>query len=256
MDEYLQSYDTYDRTIVYYFELSSGGIGDLTKFFMHLLNVCIEHKIKLRYFVMGLRIEKYLKMRHEKMYIHRHELNNPDTVNSIEEIKNILPHKIYLCYPQIFYPVGFNYELLTIPLSTVFAFSDDILSEDAPYASIHLRLGDQFLETDPNYVVCRTDTRAFDEAKLHRCIESCSETLMFFCDNRSYKENIKKLYPKLHITDYDIGHTSLTNTTKNQIRNSVREFYLLSKSTHIYRASLSGFSIMAAKMNMIPIETI
>jgi hypothetical protein len=256
MDDYLQAYDTYDRTIVYSFELGVGGIGDLTKFFMILLLMCMEHKIKLKYCVHGTVVEHYLKLRHEKMYIHRDEFHTSEQITHVDDITKTTPGIIYTVAPQLLYTSIYILNTKSIPFSSVFMFSDEILSEDDEYVSIHLRLGDKFLETDPAFIQCKEDERSFDEAALFRCIEQCPHKIMFFCDNRSYKEKVKTLYPKITITDYDIGHTSHTNTTEIQVRNTIREFYLLSKSTRIYMGSYSGFPVMAGKMNMIPVETI
>jgi len=256
MEDYLQAYDTYERTLVYSFPRGVGGVGDLVKFFMILLLMCMEYKIKLKYCIHGTVIEQYLKLRHEKMYIHHDELHTVQNISHVDEIAKTVPGIIYMVGPTILYHVDKIFDKITIPLSTVFMFSDEILSKDDKYVSIHLRLGDKFLETDPAFIQCITDVRTFDETVLFQFIENCRHKIMFFCDNRSYKEKVKKLYPKITITDYDIGHTSHSNTTDIQIRNTIREFYLLSKSRRIYMGSYSGFPVMAGKMNMIPVETI
>ena len=56
----------------------------------------------------------------------------------------------------------------------------------------------------------------------------------------------------MHITDTEIGHTSLNNTTEKQILDAITEFYLITQSTKIYAASHSGFSIVASKFKNVP----
>ena len=58
--------------------------------------------------------------------------------------------------------------------------------------------------------------------------------ILFFCDNNNYKLKIKKKYKNIIITDAQIGHTSLSNTTNKQILDAVTEFYLLTNSQLIY----------------------
>ena len=67
---------------------------------------------------------------------------------------------------------------------------------------------------------------------------------------------MKNKYNNIIIPDSCIGHTSLTNTTDKQILDAVSEFYLLSNSKEIYKASHSGFSTIASKFNKIPLITI
>jgi hypothetical protein len=44
MEKYIQEYDSYNTTIVYYFTYGSGGIGDMLKYFMYLLSFCMKKK--------------------------------------------------------------------------------------------------------------------------------------------------------------------------------------------------------------------
>lgn len=73
----------------------------------------------------------------------------------------------------------------------------------------------------------------------------------FCCDNNNYKLKLKEKYSNIIITNCDIGHTSLTNTTAKQILDGITEFYILTNSKIIFAASYSGFSIMASKFNKI-----
>jgi hypothetical protein len=108
------------------------------------------------------------------------------------------------------------------------------------------------LETDKSFVLCRDDRRHYNQDKLYKFIkENTDKTILFFCDNRTHKIMIKDKYPFIIVTDYDIGHTSLSNTTDLQVFNTITDFYLLSNSEHIYKSSHSGFSVMASKFRNI-----
>lgn len=121
------------------------------------------------------------------------------------------------------------------------------------YISIHVRLGDKYLETDRNFIVCPEDTRSFSEEKLYRYIEEHhTENIFFCCDNNQYKLKLKETYNNIIVTNCDIGHSSLSNTSTKQIIDAITEFYILTHSKTIYGASHSGFSLIASKFNNIP----
>jgi len=153
-------------------------------------------------------------------------------------------------------------------LNRIFNFSDEVKKnaqtlcplcfsnsgEITNYSSIHLRLGDKFLETDNQYVNVKEDVRRFSEERLYKFIETNSDkTFMFFCDNNKFRLMIKNKYNNIIIPDSCIGNTSLNNTTDKQTLDAVSEFYLLSNSKEIYQGSNSGFSLIASKFNSIPL---
>jgi hypothetical protein len=236
MELYIQNYNLFDKTIVYNFELGYGGIGDCIKFFMYTLENCINNNIRLYYKKNNIEIEKYIKLKYD-MYI-----DDPLDYEIVE------PFRYYSCTTDF-----------TININEVFYFTEEVIqhsyslfSEDN-YISIHLRLGDKYLETDNNYVCCKEDTREFSEEKMETFIkENHNETIFFCCDNHSYKLKMKEKY-NIIITNCDIGHTSLTNTTAQQTLDAVTELYILTKSKMIYSASKSGFSLIASKFNNIPL---
>jgi hypothetical protein len=160
--------------------------------------------------------------------------------------------------PNMFYSsIHTNF---TIKINEVFYFTDEVKENskkiflyDKPYVSIHLRLGDKYLETDPEYILCKDNTRDFSEENIYKFIEN-NENIFFCCDNNSYKLKIKEKYPNIIITNCKIGHTSLNNTTNEQILDAITEFYILTNSQMIYGASYSGFSIVASKFNNIPFQ--
>ena len=198
------------------------------------------------------------------MYIHREDINNPIYIYDINLLYNLIPNTDYILSPTSMYSISNIFNKIHMPLEGVFCFSDEVkenaltcLNKSGKYISIHLRLGDYYLETDPLYVICKTDKREYSEKQLFQFIEkNAHKTLLFFCDNASYKRRIKDKYNFINITDFDIGHTGLSNTTYTQILNTVTEFYLLSNSESIYVASNSGFPMMSSKFKNIAIHNI
>jgi len=167
----------------------------------------------------------------------------------------------YIVSPDMLYGCGDIIHSITIPIEDVFDFSDRVkenrnvlLNYSAAYITIHLRLGDKYLETDPAFVMCKEDARAYHEDQLYRCIEDNSHrTIIFCCDNNRYKLKIKEKYPNVIIIPSQIGHTSLSNTTDKQVLDTITEFYIMTQSDKIYAASTSGFSTIAAKWRAIPL---
>lgn len=266
MENYLLNYDKFDRSIIYRFELGYGGIGDLTRYFMYLLTLCVQHNIRLYYFPKdNLVVDRYFKLKHPKMYIN--EQRDSINISNIYDVPQISPELIYETIPQVMYDVPNNLDRIEYRLDEVFCFTDDIINNGndflkknnitGKYISIHLRLGDKHLETEKHFVFCGWDERSYNEDNIFNFIEkNIDKTILFFCDNNSYKIKIKNRYNNVKITDYNIGHTSLPNTTEEQFFNTITDFYLLSNSEHIYRASTSGFPCMAAKFKNIPITEI
>jgi len=160
----------------------------------------------------------------------------------------------------------YNYFLITIQMQDVFTFSEAIHvnynrlfpNNITSYVSVHLRLGDKYLETDKSFVVVKNDERYYHEGSLFRFIEQNTHlTIVFFCDNNSYKNYLKYKYPNVIIINSNVGHTGLSNTTEEQIVDAITEFYIMSNSSHIYSASsFSGFSLMAAKFKNTPITNL
>jgi hypothetical protein len=258
MENYINNYDGFQKKIIYDFKLGYGGIGDCIKFFMHALNICIKNNIKLYYKKNNLLLEKYIKLKYKKMYIQA--VHNVENINDLNLINNLNDEVDYIVSPFLFYK-DFNYDC-DINANDVFEFTDDIKENSkniffenvSNYISIHLRLGDKFLETDKTFVICKDDIRTYSEESLLNFIERNKDIpILFFCDNNSYKLKIKNSYNNVMITQCNIGHTSLLNTGEKQIMDTVTDFYLLSKSKSIYIASKSGFSFMASKFNNVPL---
>ncbi len=211
-------------------------------------------------------MEKYIKLEFTKFYISKIDINKSDTriINHEYELSNINENCYNLVKPYIIYR-SFNYNNIPCNIQSFFYFDDSVklnshilLNENITnYISLHLRLGDKYLETDKEFIDCKDDTRKYNEQKLFEYIENnIDKTILFFCDNNSYKLKIKNKYNNVIITNSSIGHTSLKNTTDKQILDAVTEFYIISNSNLICAVSESGFSIIASKMKNIPLINI
>lgn len=254
MEAYISKYDSLEKTIIFHFYTGIGGIGDLLKYFLYVLNICIEYDIKLQLLTDSL-VDNFLKLKYEKMYA---TSDNPVYVEA-SDIPNIQPGIIYMITPDKLYNTEYIYYRLVCP-SEVFDFTNQVkthINMDPNYISIHLRLGDKHLDTDKSWVLCKNDERQYDSEKLFNFIEANRDkNILFLCDSDSYKKQIKAKYDFITTINNPIGHTSLGNTTTEQVFNTVVEFYLLSKSQHTYTASESGFSMMASKFYNTPLSRI
>ena len=247
MDVYITNYELFNEIIVYDFKLGAGGLGDNIKFFMYILEKCIEKNQRLYYKKNNTETENFLKLKHEKMYIDE---------NSIKNFQNVS-----IVVPSMFYSTNYN-KINSINFNDVFYFTDEVklnvkklFLPISNYVSIHLRLGDKYLETEKSYIQCIDDVRNFSDDVIYNCIETnCNENIFFCCDNNTYKLKLKEKYNNIIITNCDIGHTSLTNTTKKQVLDSITEFYILANSKIIFAGSYSGFSLIASKINNIPLK--
>lgn len=244
MENYINNFNNFDKISIYDFKLGDGGIGDYLKFYMIILIKCMRENIKFYHKINNIEIEKYIKLKYDFLYISSEE---------ISKLKNVTIETPYKYYSNSNYNGN-------IHLNEVFYFDDivktnvkNILSSlPINYISIHLRLGDKFLETDKKYILCNNDRRHFSEEKLYKFIEDNNDkNIIFFCDNNTEKLKVKNKYNNIIISTSQIGHTSLSNTTNKQILDSITDFYILSNSQLIYSASYSGFSIIASKFNNV-----
>ena len=253
MDSYINKYKNFDKIIVFDWQ-GRGGIGDYFKFYMICLTECINNNIKF-YNKLGHNRDKelgqYIKFKYNIFNINGNEISK-------------LQNAIIKTPPDYFHMdivvMNFSY-VFNISLNEIFYF-DDIIKNNVNkifpslpnnYISIHLRLGDKFLETDDRmFSSCETDIRPFSEDKLYKFIEDNNDkNIVFFCDNNNYKLKIKNKYKNIITTNAKIGHTAIVNISNEQILDAITEFYLISNSTLIIGASRSGFSIMASKFKNV-----
>jgi hypothetical protein len=246
MENYIKNYTLYNNKIVYDFKLGNGGIADNIKFFMFILESCMKNNTALYYKINNTDNEKYIKLRYNIMYV------NESRMKELDPVTVVTPYMYYKT-------INSDY---SININEVFYFSDEVklnskslfTKDISDYLSIHLRLGDKYLETEQKYIACKYDERPFSEEKIHKFIEEHSnENIFFCCDNNAYKLKLKEKYNNIIITNCQIGHTSLSNTTPKQVLDGITEFYILTNSKQIFPASKSGFSIIASKFNNIPL---
>lgn len=268
MENYMLKFNTYDKYIVYSFSIGSGGIGDLIKYFMFLINLCMSNNIRLYYLNHNIFVNRYLKLKYKQMYITQQQIDHNYTIiDNIDDISILSSNKYYVIKPNKI-RLSVIFPEFAVQSQDVFSFTEEveenakffvksIRSDINEYVSIHLRLGDKFLETDARYIQCIYDDRRHNEPALFEFIKQYKDKkIVFFCDNNSYKLKIKALFPHVYMTNYEIGHTSLGNTTEIETLNTVTEFYLLTNSSHIYRAAYSGFPVAAAGFKSAPIDDI
>lgn len=253
MDNYINNFNNFSNAFVYDFNISNGGLGDCIKFFMHITQYAINNNTRCYYLINNISIEKHLLLKHNIMYINREQLSNLNIKYKIYKPFDFYNHWDTPSKQKI------SINKINIPFSDVFNFSIEAIDNAARllnidnYISIHVRLGDKFLETDPSYVVCKDDTRYYDQTTINDyIINNIDKKIILFSDNNSYKSFMKKKFCNLHITNINIGHTSLTNTNELQILNTISELYLLSNSNEIL-CNNSGFAVVASKFYNIPL---
>lgn len=260
MDNYFNNYDNFTKKIIYKFTLGSGGIGDYIKYFMYLLGLCIKYNIKMYYLPCNY-FDHFIRLKYIKMYIKLEEINNIIYLDDIDNLNNINDYNYYVVEVWKMHKChNIVCDSITQKLTDYFYFTEPVKINASKninfenYISIHVRLGDKFLEIDKEFVLVKDDVRIFNEDSLFEFIEkNTDKNILFFCDNFGYKNKIKNKYEFINITEYKTGHTSLSNTTTEESFNAITEFYMLTNSKEIYTPTESGFSIVASKFNQIPL---
>jgi hypothetical protein len=199
MEDYVNKYEQFEKSIVYYFIVGEGGIGDCIKFFMFALESCMKNNIRLYYKKNNIEIEKYIKLKYNNLYIDDDMIKNLDNITIVR--------------PQTYYnTINYNF---SINIEDVFYFSEEIKincnslmpPDISNYISIHLRLGDKYLETDNNFVCVKNDAREYSEEKIYKFIEeNDSKNIFFCCDNNTYKLKLRKLWNEYLIISIFIRH--------------------------------------------------
>lgn len=110
MDIYINNYDSFNNKIIYNFELGQGGIGDCIKFFMFILEYCMKNNIRLYYKKNNIELEKYIKLKYDKMYI------NEDQIKQLDFFKIVVPQMYYSTH-------NYNY---TLAIKEVFNFTSEV----------------------------------------------------------------------------------------------------------------------------------
>ena len=107
MEDYINNFKNYEKTIVYDFKLGDGGIGDYLKFFMIILTECMNSssKVKLYHKINDLEIEKYIKLKYDFMNIDSDKISKLTNV-SIKTPKDYYYKDSYngtICLNEVFY---------------------------------------------------------------------------------------------------------------------------------------------------------
>ena len=174
MNSYIENLNSYHNAIVYDFDEKNGGLGDFFKFFMIILQECMNSKMRFYYKIKNIGIEKYIKLKYSCMYIKENEILNLKNVAIKQPKQYYYKNDIYagnLRLNEVFY---FNNEV-KLNVNTI------LPSVPKEYISIHLRLGDRFLETDKKYILCKRDKRVYSERKLFAFIEqNIDKNILFF----------------------------------------------------------------------------
>ena len=259
MEEYLLNYETYTKKVVFKFNVGMGGTGDFLKFFMYSFQLCMKYKVRFFYLLDSNLTDTFLKLKYENMYITQNSIDTSECkfISNINDFDSIIPDIYYIidCIFTSYYSIPNLIDTIIYKLDDLFYFTDEVISASKSiiknnYISIHLRLGDAFMEGD----IMKIDIRKYNEELLFDFIDLNShKTIFFSCDNYNYKMKIKEKYNFINITDFKIGHTGIHDTPRILILNAIAEFYLLSKSEYIYMVTNSGFPILAGKFNNIPV---
>ena len=239
----------YTRKVIFKIPHFQGGIGDVIKYFLFLIQLSIQKRWKVYYAITDLKVNKWLKLRYPELY---YNVEHPVYLNNINNVG--VPDLEYVVNPHLLYGI-FSYEDLYLKGSDVFDFAPEIVERSKvfpieQYRSLHIRLGDKFLEIPVEQNQCVTDVRQFNQDLVNKCIEQ-NPGILIFCDNLAYKIDLKEKYDIL-VTPFKIGHTCLPSTSDETIMDTLTEFYLLTRSQHIYSASDSGFPKMASNFYGVP----
>jgi hypothetical protein len=244
----MSKYDNFTKEVVFIYS-EYGGIADYIKYFVYFLEVCIKNNTRLYYLKTNTNFENHLMLKYDNMYI------------TYEKYQK---KKIDVKYSKDMYKL-FTWSFLSLKINEVFKFSIDVLKnssvifsrKDNNYITIHIRLGDSNLETDKSYIMCKNDNRICDTEKLYKYIENHKhETILITSDNKAFKLKLKEKYDNVVLTNCNIGHIGLKNTTQLQVLDTLTELYIMTLSKKIIVTTDSGFSIISSYFNRIPIEFI
>jgi len=269
LDSYFSTILEKQKKLLFRFPLTNGGIGDMIKFFVCALDTAIKYDIRICFLKSDNPITKYLLPKCEHIYIEAEELANSSIVsaenyNHIEQlIHSIDNNSTIQVSPVIFYDLQIYDIVDRYNISDLFTFSDDIyqmkkdnnISEE--YVSVHIRRGDKHIEAASSVKQVPHDSRPFEQTNFDNMVNNLfndNNSVMLFSDSMVFKKMMSKKFNKLQCLDLKIGHTTWTNTSDEQIKNTVFEFYVLSNSTKIFANCVSGFSKMASDFNKIDIE--
>jgi len=269
LDSYFSTILEKEQKLLFRFPLTNGGIGDMIKFFVCALDTAIKYDMRLCFLKSDNPITKYLLPKCEHIYIEAEELANSSIVsaenyNQIEQLIDSIDNNYTIqVLPCIFYDLQIYDIVDRYNISGLFTFSDDIyemkkshnIGEE--YVSVHIRRGDKHIEAVSSVKQVPHDSRPFEQTNFDNMINNLfndNKSVMLFSDSMVFKKLMSKKFNKLLCLDLKIGHTTWTNTSDEQLKNTVFEFYVLCNSKKIVANCVSGFSKMASAINRIDIE--
>ena len=269
MEQFIELYTTSKKELVYIYLFENGGLADFIKFARTVMNFCWDNKIRF-YIYIHHPIAKYIVFKQpeinflatrsredamrqlESSYRQIHKLNTTTDITSSDKMF-LIPSA---CHDEVFpsiMPLGISF-------LSMMDFSSEIYQRisvpPSSYVAVHLRCGDLHMECATGYAGPTTDSRKWDENRLHKLLEELHQQgkkILFFSDTRKYKKQLATKYPFLEMTDTKIGHIGLQYVKDEDIANTLVEFATIIRAETIYAASYSGFTEIASQIGGRPI---
>jgi len=272
---YVASYDSLTRTATLRIDFYDGGLADIIKFTLLMVDRCMSLGIR---FMLTMRpavpVYRFLLLRFPEMVVTEYVPNSPDTYAGTLEALRGLPEGAHVTImPYTMYGDFGDGEAhvksmlgLRIPGRVLFEFSPEVISlgdsiiaerlGGRDYVGLHVRLGDRFLEMRKSDIIAEHDVREWDEQAVIGilCGHWREERVLLCCDNRGLRDSLEIDFPQVRSSGLEIGHVTYPSTLPHVARNAVVEFYLLSMARCIAYASVSGFAVMAAQFSGVPCE--
>ncbi len=261
---YSEVYEKSDKELLLVLEKGYTGLSDILKFFMKVFSYMIPNNIKVSLLIIN-PLYKFFDFKYKpinfniikkniKDYKHCKKFNN---INNI--LKNFtINNKLFINFKECKYLRSNLCEFwkLNLNLLDLIDFKNELYNQSKlyipiqiNYIAIHLRLGDKYLEKS---IIPGThnDKRNYDINKLYEVIENNKDKIIyFFCDNNTFKKNLKEQYDYINILNLDIGHTGSLNCTDEICKTSIIDFILMMRAEEIHAISKSGFSSVSNKIS-------
>ncbi len=230
------------KTHIYTYDFGDGGLGDFINYLMYAIykygekvSIKIDHPIY-----------KYLVFKDESYdYKKNRPINECQIIKAKDFWEEQINDKEYFKKKNKFYDYFDFTEKLTKIAESLIPKRD--------YSTVHIRLGDGYLENKNRTHMWCLDDKRLDGRNSDYYVEIISKItdkpLMLFSDNNIFKKEIKEKVEDIIINDFDIihtGHTYVDSTDfDKQLELTIVEFLLLVKSKKIHALTHSLFSIMA-----------
>ena len=116
MEEYLAVRETFSKKVIFMIPYFQGGIGDIIKFFLFLIQLCIKKHIKIYFAVTTLKVNQWLRMKYPGLY---YNLITGNVLQNIYQLDTLHDNIDYIVQPHLLYST-FSYEQLYLKGSDVF----------------------------------------------------------------------------------------------------------------------------------------